>query len=178
MAYITESMLRSYATDRSMMEKASLYIQRAAISGVKTIFLSHSHHDEILVKGFINYLGSLGINVYVDWQDSDMPKTTNRETAEKIKKQIAKNSFFLVLATNNALSSRWVPWEIGVADQVKQNHDKIGIIPVVDDTGQFKGNEYLQLYKRITLDEIFKNRIRLYEAGSCQAKDVRDWLAV
>jgi len=115
--------------------------------------------------------------VYVDWQDSDMPKATNRETAEKIKKQIAKNEFFLVLATNNALSSRWVPWEIGVADQVKANHDKMGIIPVVDDSGQFKGNEYLQLYKRITLDEIFKNRIKLYEANSHQSKEVKDWLA-
>jgi hypothetical protein len=169
-------MLKGYASDNSMIVKASLNIQKEALTGIKTIFLSHSHQDEVLVKGFITYLGILGIKIYVDWQDSDMPKATNRETAEKIKKQIVRNDFFLVLATKNALNSRWVPWEIGVADQIKTNHDKIGIIPVVDETGVFKGNEYLQLYKRITLDEVFKNRIQLYEASSHQARDVKDWL--
>jgi len=176
MEYITESMLRSYSVDRSWMEKASINIQKTAAPGVKTIFLSHSHEDEELINGFINYLAALGIKIYVDWQDSDMPRATNRQTAEKIKGQIAKDDFFLVLATKNALNSRWVPWEIGVADQIKGPYGKIGIIPVVDETGQFKGNEYLQLYKRITLDEVFKNRIKLYEAGSHQAKSFSDWL--
>jgi hypothetical protein len=79
MTYITESMLERYAYDSSMLEKASIYIQKSAIVGVKTIFLSHSHKDETLVKGFISYLATLGIKIYVDWQDSDMPTYNGRE---------------------------------------------------------------------------------------------------
>jgi hypothetical protein len=46
------------------------------------------------------------------------------------------------------MTSKWVPWEIGVADQIKKI-DKIAIVPFEDMDGKFHGNEYLQLYPRI-----------------------------
>jgi len=174
MAYITESMLRRYADDRSLLEKASVYIQKSAIGGVKTIFLSHSHKDKILAKGLINYLASFGIKIYVDWNDTGMPRITNRDTAERIKEKIRENSFFLILATENAMSSRWVPWEIGVADQMK--HENIAIIPVIRNSdSEFKGNEYLQLYRCIQLD--WFNDIKIFEIASASSRmNLKDWL--
>ena len=41
-----------------------------------------------------------------------------------------------------------MPWELGVADGLKQ-YEKIFIIPVTDNTGRFEGNEYLQVYKKV-----------------------------
>jgi hypothetical protein len=147
MGYFTESMLRVYA-GASLSYQEKTLIKESRVQAMLTIFLSHSHHDRDLVRGLINFLAKQGISVYVDWNDSSMPRITDRETADRIKAKIKENTLFMLLATNNALESRWVPWETGVADQSK-GYDRILLIPVADPSGQFKGSEYLQLYRRL-----------------------------
>jgi hypothetical protein len=145
---LTENELLVYR--RSLQESTSAYKAFSKSTAEASVFLSHSHKDRELVEGFINYLAHWGkIRVYVDWQDSDLPAATNHETARKIKKKIGDLDYFLVLATENALKSKWVPWEIGIADAIKP--DKIAIVPVADSSGRFNGNEYLQLYPRLDL---------------------------
>lgn len=114
----------------------------------KKAFLCHSHSDSEYVKGFIQLLKEENIDVYVDWQDSSMPENTNRETALKIQKKIEEADYFFFLATPNSVKSRWCPWEIGYADGVKK-YASIFIIPTIDRSGNYYGNEYLQLYLRI-----------------------------
>lgn len=150
MSYIRESFLLNKSRD-PILERASQRVQKAASgSSVKTIFLSHSHTDKELAKGLKNYLLSLGIDLYIDWLDASMPKETNRETANKIKNRITQSDHVLVLCTNNAVNSKWVPWEIGVAD-IQKSPTGVSIIPVVDSSGRFEGNEYLQLYNRVVI---------------------------
>lgn len=115
----------------------------------KTAFLCHSHTDRSLALGLQVLMNEAGWDVYIDWQDNDMPSTPNKETAEKIKLKIKTLDLFLFLATQNSTASRWCPWEIGYADSVK-GHDNLLIIPTEDDYGRWHGNEYLQLYKRIS----------------------------
>jgi metal-dependent hydrolase (beta-lactamase superfamily II) len=150
MAYFTESELRGYANRlRNSATNFSNIIRAKEESAVAaaTIFLSHSHKDREEAEGLVYYLASLNIKVYVDWNDSNMPRMTNKETAEKIKVEIKTKALFMILATRNALESRWVPWEIGIADQCKGDQRML-LIPVADHSGRFDGNEYLQLYKR------------------------------
>lgn len=148
MAFLTESALyNSYQRSRVTMDSAPVY-KSFSNSSRTTIFLSHSHLDKEYVQGFIKILSDNGLSVYVDWNDSSMPKVTNRDTAEGIKKKIKENQLFMILATTNALNSRWVPWEVGIADQAKTS-SQIFIIPVRKDDGTFVGNEYLQLYNRL-----------------------------
>lgn len=176
MSYITESILHDYTRDyvKKRYYRGNVVLQKS--SAQKTIFLSHSHKDKILAEGLIDYLATLGIKVYVDWNDSGMPRITDRTTANRIKEKIKENTFFLILASENAMTSRWVPWEIGVADQIK-DANKMAIVPVVkNNDDEFKGNEYLQLYRRIILDEIGKDRIKLYEVGSYRSHHVKNWL--
>jgi len=151
MAYLTESRLRE-AYRRSSQSIESMH--KSFSAGRKpdaTVFLSHSHLDRDLIIGFIQEMKEIGLYVYVDWNDGSMPDHTNRETADKIKKRIIKTDLFMVFATENAMKSRWVPWEIGVADQAKP--EKIFVIPVSKDGYGFSGNEYLQLYKRVEIAE-------------------------
>ncbi len=115
--------------------------------GLKTVFLCHSHHDELLVKGLIILLEESGWRVYVDWADTSMPETPNRETAERIQKKIVQLNYFLFLATARSTSSRWCPWEIGYADG-KKPIDQILILPTTEGATTH-GNEYLELYRRI-----------------------------
>lgn len=139
----------------------------------KTAFLSHSHYDNTIAKGLSTELKNQGISLYLDWDDTTMPKNTSRETAEKIKKKIKECDFFLILATQNALKSRWVPWEIGIADSIK-HINKIGIIPIVKDDGSFSGNEYLQIYHHIHVGQ--NNNLFVIEPNETKSILLENWI--
>jgi hypothetical protein len=110
-----------------------------------TVFLSHKHEEEEDLKNAIALLKKLDVNVYVDWMDEDMPKTTSGATAAALKKKIVHNKKFILLATEKAISSKWCNWELGLGDAAKYlNH--IALLPVKDDYGAWSGNEYLQIY--------------------------------
>jgi len=123
-------------------------IANARSQGRQTAFLSHSHHDKDIVKRVQPFLQDNGWNVYVDWADNNMPTTTSSETASKIKTKIVELDWFLFLATQNSMNSKWCPWEIGYADGMKVN-SRIVIIPTEDQLGRTHGSEYLDLYRKI-----------------------------
>ncbi|MDO8177838.1 MAG: toll/interleukin-1 receptor domain-containing protein [Undibacterium sp.] len=118
-------------------------------AGQTTAFLCHSHIDKLLAIGLQTLLKEAGWDVYIDWQDSEMPQSPDRVTASRIKSRIASADWFLFLATGNSTQSRWCPWEIGYADG-KKGDDRIIVIPTTDSSGKHHGNEYLQLYPQIT----------------------------
>lgn len=99
--------------------------------------------------GFVTLLSDAGWQVYVDWKDVEMPERPNRATAAILKQKIVDTDFFLFLATQNSMTSRWCPWEIGYADG-KRNIDTILICPTYDGMTTY-GNEYLDLYRRIEI---------------------------
>lgn len=153
MPFFSEAQLRGYASpaNRIVNEAATRNLKAAAAGATTTIFLSHSHKDKELAKGLKNFLGNLGLSLYIDWEDTDMPQPPNRETANALKRRIHQTEYFLMLCTDNALQSRWVPWEVGIADTQK-TFGKILVAPVADNLGQFNGSEYLQLYRRIVIN--------------------------
>ncbi|MNG12119.1 hypothetical protein D3C84_957110 [compost metagenome] len=77
-----------------------------------------------------------------------MPDTPDAETATRIKNTIISADWFLFLATENSMASRWCPWEIGYADG-KKHLNRIAIVPTVDNSGRYYGNEYLKIYNTI-----------------------------
>lgn len=147
-AQLLESRMTNFSQKRAFIKESST---QAKIS----IFLSHSHKDRQMVEGLISRLAELGITIYVDWNDSTMPRITSRETAAKIKRRMDQCDLFAVLATRNAIESKWVPWETGVADQLK-GEERVSVIPVADPSGRFVGAEYLSLYKKIAFDSLDK----------------------
>ena len=78
-----------------------------------------------------------------------MPEKTSGETAERIKKAIKATDRFVLLATDNAIASKWCNWELGYGDAQKFK-DKIAILPIKNAGRTFySGNEYLQIYPHI-----------------------------
>lgn len=140
--------LRSAAT-RNRQVFVAKSLNEALTKNQQTAFLCHSHQDQELAKGLQNILNEHGWKVYIDWLDEELPTSPDKETAEKIKLKIKQTDWFLFLATPNSTSSRWCPWEIGYADAVKI-HEKILMIPTIDDNGRWHGNEYLQIYNSIS----------------------------
>jgi hypothetical protein len=135
----------------------------ARLGSAQTGFLCHSHADAELAKGITKILNENGWSIYVDWEDTAMPDKPTRETANRIQKKIVELTWFLFLATQNSMTSRWCPWEIGYADGKKQLN-RIIIIPTMDNSGAFHGNEYLQLYR--SLDEVKAGGVAVWDAGA------------
>lgn len=147
MAFFRQSDLRGYAARRAIVEAATSF-KEAKAQKRATIFLCHSHADRQLALGLKNKLREGDIQLYIDWEDTAMPETPNKETATTIKSKIMECNVFLFLATQNSIVSRWCPWEIGYADGKKPN-ETILIVPTQDDSDKYYGNEYLQLYSSL-----------------------------
>ncbi len=113
-----------------------------------TAFLCHSHRDGELALGLQAMLREQGWDVYLDWQDESMPAQPNGETADRIQAKIRNLRWFIFLATENSVASRWCPWEIGFADAAKTRRF-ILLVRTHDSRGWY-GNEYLNLYREIT----------------------------
>lgn len=112
--------------------------------------------------------------------DDGMPEKTSGETAIKIKSKIISNEKFILLATNDAVISKWCNWELGIGDVFKFSDDNLAILPLSENSGTWYGNEYLQIYPRIESvtesgNDIYENIFKLkYPNGT--EKWLDDWL--
>lgn len=137
---LVESLLFSFMTTKSERESKGA-----------TVFLSHKHNEKDILRNAVSLLRKLGVTVYLDWEDNEMPPETCGETAEKIKRKIIENQKFILLATNDAINSRWCTWELGFGDSHKYHKD-MAIMPITEDDGDWIGMEYLQIYPIIKTD--------------------------
>ena len=146
--YVTRQELRGFAAKMPITEQASLRksITTRDIDG--STFLSHSSKDADLVLGATIVLENHGGKVYVDEVDPAMPPYTSEETAKLLKQRIARTRRFVLLASPNSKESRWVPWELGIADGEK-GLDRIALFPASDTDDGWANWEYLGLYRRI-----------------------------
>lgn len=136
------------ASTRYRVTKSASTLTEARSLGLRSAFLCHSHHDAKNVEGLLTLFQENGWQVYVDWRDAAMPETPTKETAQQIQRKIREMDYFLFLATESSVASRWCPWEIGYADSQKPA-DQLLIIPTKDHAETWYGNEYLQLYRHI-----------------------------
>jgi len=128
-----------------------------------TVFLSHKHDDLSDLRGFMGLLQNIGAKVYIDSMDNKMPNQTSGDTAKRIKDVIKFCNKFILLATEKAIESYWCNWELGIGDTHKFI-DHIAILPIKEKgtyDGNFKGNEYLQIYPVIE----YRNGTTFYNTG-------------
>lgn len=171
MSYLTKLQLSNFAREkagarglRGVVNEVRMYSKTTATT---SIFLSHSHYDRAIIEESKIFFENLGVSIYVDWADETMPERTNRVTANKIKNQIISiDDKFVLLATNNALASKWCNWEVGIADPFKLPKNKMALLPIAENDGSWLGNEYLQLYPRIEKDILGNYYIYYPEGGS------------
>jgi len=143
---ILQSTLTGYGV-QTRIQKSDDPTNFSKVASYQTAFLSHSHKDATMAKGVQAFLQAQGLKVYIDWEDTTMPPSPTRETAERIQTKIRDLHWFFFLATQNSMDSRWCPWEIGYADGVK-NYENIIVLPT-SDGHRNHGNEYLQLYRHV-----------------------------
>lgn len=179
--YVTRAELRNIAAEMPITEQASLQksIQSRAPAG--STFLSHSSKDEDLVIGATRILEGHGGRVYVDEVDPAMPPYTNEETGALLKRRIAQAKRFVLLASPNSKESRWVPWELGIADGEK-GLSGIALFPAADSgvDKAWASWEYLGLYRRIVWGRMIGQSGSLWmvlDEKKNTATSLSDWLS-
>lgn len=112
-------------------------------SEIYDLFVSHSFRDRNLVIGLYYLFEKAGYKVYIDWiNDSGLNRSSvDSETAALIKARIKQSKGTAYISTENSTSSKWCPWELGVADGM---YGKVCILPIM--SSAFVGQEYLSLY--------------------------------
>lgn len=148
--YASREDFRRFAREMGPQQATNLRRTAASRSLAGSTFLSHSSKDDELVAGAISVLENHGGRVYVDEIDPEMPPYTNATTAALLKTRIRDTSRFVLLASKNSKDSRWVPWELGIADGVKIPA-QIALFPASDShhDKSWASWEYLGLYDRI-----------------------------
>ncbi len=121
------------------------------------VFLSHSSQDRDILPSIINFFNQYNTNLYIDKADDELPRKTSPATGEILKSRIQECNKFIVLVTQNSKDSKWIPWELGVADE-KKTTKNVALLPVIKtEVSDWPEQEYLGLYPRITY-ETFKGR--------------------
>jgi len=151
MSYITESQLASYRERTKNISKNDVVTLKESSSRDKTkpmIFLSHKHDEFAILQDVVAFLNAEGVVIYVDWMDEDMPAYTNAKTALRLKEKIKVSDKFILVATPNAINSKWCNWELGLGDAAKYIKH-IALFPINRTTQNFSGAEYLRIYPHI-----------------------------
>ena len=147
--------------------------------GRKKIFLSHSHLDKTIVQKIVLLFEKINIDLYIDWQDSDLPQKTNKKTATLIKHKIQNCDLFLFLATYYGLRSKWCNWELGIAYSIKQE-ENLAILPIESKSGNWSGTEYLGLYPEMQINTSNLDKIDLEDINIKTPKKtitLRNWIS-
>ena len=114
---------------RIINETHAVYIRK---NNYFDIFLSHSSLDRNKVTNLVRPFNNCGYSVYVDWMYDDYLDRNNvtKETAEIMKARMNQSAGLSYLATSNAASSKWCPWELGYFDE-KSKNSRCCILPVL-----------------------------------------------
>lgn len=134
----------------------SLDQQRKFSTTTKTydIFLSHSSTDATLVTGLKLELEDLGYSVYVDWiEDPNLSRANvTKDTALVLQARMKQCKALIYAFSENAASSKWMPWELGYFDGIKGT---VAVLPISKtNRSSFKGSEYLGIYYYIEIATI------------------------
>lgn len=159
--YITPSRLRARARF-AINEEASIVRKAQQRAPASSTFLSHSTKDSAILPEVIKLLEDHGASVYVDKKDPALPPITSRVTASTLRDRLRQSRKFILLTSPNSKDSRWMPWELGLADGYRSPQN-VAILPTPETAQEraWSEQEYLGIYDRI-----------VYGALQGQAKEV------
>lgn len=149
MRYFNENDAKKYAEKKSIILENYDINKTRSVSSISSVFLSHSNKDAACLRGVIAFLKNFGADVYIDLNDITLPQNPSQETAKKLKEQIQKCSKVVVLVSENSKDSKWIPWEVGIADMDKTSK-KIALLPKTEyESAVWPEQEYMGLYNPI-----------------------------
>ncbi len=176
MSLITKNDLSKIILTKSIYESAKVVLEKQvnefSYSKTYDIFMSHSYLDAEVILRVKQLIEEIDFTVYVDWvEDKHLDRVNvNKNTAYIIKSRMGNCKSLFYVDSSNAPKSKWMPWELGYFDGLK---NRVAILPIVEkDKDRFNGQEYLGLYPYVdkTTKTLWVNE------GAGKYKNFRDWL--
>jgi hypothetical protein len=99
-----------------LRKTASAILTEARVASAGDVFLSHSHLDDDSLAHLIALLEDCGADVRVDRKEANLLTLSGSEAAPLVREQIQSSPKLVVALTMSIVASRWMPWEIGLAD--------------------------------------------------------------
>ncbi|MEJ2898646.1 toll/interleukin-1 receptor domain-containing protein [Acinetobacter sp. NS-4] len=163
MIFFTQSEARS-AANRAITSKFNISMESVLNESVDRqkqqdhfdIFLSHSIKDAELILGVKTLLEESDFTVYVDWVTDPFLERdkVNADTADVLRKRMRQCQSLIYIYTSNSKESKWMPWELGYFDGFRP--EKVSVLPLAfKENEEFQGQEYLELYPKITKNDYF-----------------------
>lgn len=154
MAFITESAILSRRrVAKSFNDIYENMLTAASDSETYDVFLSYSSDDLEYVIATKEYLEEFGLRIYANHiEDPNGRSKVTPKVAEILRKRMKQCASLVLLHSKNSGDSKWVPWELGYFDALK---NRVAILPIVpDDNPKFEGQEYLSLYPYLDEDTL------------------------
>lgn len=136
---------------KELMEK-----KNRAIGATETsVYISFDPGDEEAMISVLLLLDSAGVKIYPVWADPGFASAHGSNEFDSLRKDIARCSKFVFIASENALKSTRCNWELGIGDGLRYP-DSIAVMPVTEQRGAtWSCPDYLQTYPKLVTDNDF-----------------------
>lgn len=178
--YVTRSELRSMAT-RNLAQGKAKVAKAENRSSTGMTFLSHSSSDDELMPAVVLILENHGATVYLDKLDNSLAAMEIKDIASSLRTKISSAKKFILFASQSVKGSKWVPWELGLADGYKGPRN-VAIFPAPENMQEtaWSEQEYLGIYDRVVWGQITGDTDPgwlVWDHSKNSAVHLRTWLA-
>jgi hypothetical protein len=156
--------------------------QSLTVTGAKpNVFLSHLSTDEDFLAIVEYLLRQHGGVPHMSATDKCLSPTASAEAVKKLRATIDGLPRFIVFVTPQSTTSKWIPWEIGLANGLKKDSE-IALWPSAPaDVGEeWVAAGYLGIYRRIIYTRTNQDpnpRWMVFNPLENRGVRLRDWLA-
>lgn len=147
----TISRTKSAEYIKQLTEKKNRPVERSETS----VYVCFDPADEEFLVSVLLLLDSAGINVYPVWSNSTSETDQGHCDSDLIRKNIARCSKFVMIASANALQSTRCNWELGIGDALRYP-DNIAVMPVIEQRGSnWSAAAYIQTFPMLVTNNDF-----------------------
>ncbi len=117
----------------------------------KNLFLSHSLSDEAPARHAVAVLQEHGYSMYIDIEDGGLrTASSSSDIATRLRGAIGTCKRLVVIVTENTQTSRWILWEVGLADAFNGT-GRAALLPLKPSSSasDLRVNQDFDLYARI-----------------------------
>lgn len=144
---IARSELRRFetSTERILEARRRRTHQRSDANG--RVILTAAEQDRALQRPALHFLVSQAASLYVDVRESGDPDREPEGYDLWLRTCLAHGRSLVLVATQEGLASKWVPWQLGLAEGFL-GRENVAVLPV-DDYVPFRGSALVEIYPTI-----------------------------
>lgn len=141
---IARSELRRFETSTEKVLEARRRRTYDREEASAAVVLTACQRDRLLLRPTLHFLANESDSLFVDVRDGGVPDEGAGDYVAWLRDCLARDGKLVLVATQEGLTSPWVPWQLGLSEGVL-GLENVAVLPVAD-YGYFRGSPLLGLY--------------------------------